>query len=74
MKFIAKQEMFEKHIFNVPLIQGLKSYMYTKKHLKKKFCLFGVFHPTEEFFTHLETALLPLKGCKFSPMLSTDGH
>ena len=28
-------------------------------------CLFGVYRPTREFFTHLETSLLPVKGCKF---------
>ena len=36
--------------------------------------LFGVFCPTQEFFTHLETSPLPLKGCKFLPMLGTYGH
>ena len=28
-------------------------------------CLFGVFPPTREFLTHLETSPLPVKGCKF---------
>ena len=28
-------------------------------------CLFRVFRPTWEFFTHLESSPLPLKGCKF---------
>ena len=28
-------------------------------------CLFGVVHPTREFFTQMETSLLPVKGCKF---------
>ena len=34
-------------------------------------CLFGVYRPTREFFTHMETSPLPVKGCKFWPMLST---
>ena len=28
-------------------------------------CLFGVYRPTREFFTHVETSPLPVKGCKF---------
>ena len=28
-------------------------------------CLFGVYRPTQEFFTHMETSPLPAKGCKF---------
>ena len=35
---------------------------------------FGEKHVFNEFFTHLEMTPLPLKGCKFSPMLSTDCH
>ena len=30
------------------------------------FCLFGVFRPTQEFFTHLETSPLPVKVCKLT--------
>ena len=30
--------------------------------------------PTREFFTHLETSSLPMKDCKFWPMLGTYGH
>ena len=26
-------------------------------------CLFGVYHPTWEFFTHAETSPIPVKGC-----------
>ena len=37
-------------------------------------CLFEVFRPTREFFTHMETSPLPVKGCKFWPMLGTHGH
>ena len=33
-------------------------------------CLFGVFRPTGEFFTHLETSWLPVKGCSFWPILA----
>ena len=28
-------------------------------------CLFGVYRPIPEFFTHMETSPLPVKGCKF---------
>ena len=28
--------------------------------------LFGIFCPTREFFTHLETSSLPVKGCFFT--------
>ena len=38
------------------------------------FCLFGVYHPTREFFIDMETLALPVKGCKFLPMLGTHGH
>ena len=27
------------------------------------FCLFGVFRPTREFFTHMETSRWPVMGC-----------
>ena len=37
-------------------------------------CLPGVYRPTREFFTHMETSLVPVKGCKFWPMLGTHGH
>ena len=37
-------------------------------------CLGGVLRPTREFFTHMETSPLPMKGFKFWPMLSTHGH
>ena len=37
-------------------------------------CLFGIFRPTPEFFTTLETSPLPVKGCKFWPMLGTYSH
>ena len=38
------------------------------------FCLFWVYRPTQEFFTLMETSPLPVKGCKFWPMLDTHGH
>ena len=34
----------------------------------------GGFRPTREFFTHMETSPLPVKGCKFWPMLGIHGH
>ena len=36
--------------------------------------LFGFFSPTREFFTHLMTSPLMVKGCKFRLMLGTHGH
>ena len=38
------------------------------------FCLCGVYRPTREFFTYIEMSTLPVKGCKFWPMLGTYGH
>ena len=38
------------------------------------FCLFGVYCPTWEFFTDMETSPLPVKCCKFWPMLGTHGQ
>ena len=41
-------------------------------------CFFFLFvwrlSPTWEFFTHMETSPLPMKGWKFLPMLGTHGH
>ena len=37
-------------------------------------CLLGVFRPTRNFFIHLEMSPMPLKGCKFWPMLGTYGR
>ena len=36
-------------------------------------CLFGfgVHCPAREFFTYMDTSPLPVKGCKFRPMLGT---
>ena len=34
------------------------------------FYLFVIFHPTGEFFTHLETSPLKVKGCKFFDLCS----
>ena len=36
-------------------------------------CLFGVFHSIRGFFTHLKTSSLPVKGCKFWPILGIYG-
>ena len=36
--------------------------------------LFEVYRPTSKFFTHMETAPLPVKGCTFLPMLGTHSH
>ena len=37
-------------------------------------CLFGVYRSTREFFTHMETSTLPVKGFKFWPMVGTHGY
>ena len=37
-------------------------------------CLFGVYRPTQEVFTHMETSPLQVKGCKFWPMLDIHSH
>ena len=37
-------------------------------------CSFGDFHPIREFFIHMETSLLPVKGCKFWSMFGTLRH
>ena len=31
----------------------------------------GVFRPTREFFSHMETSPMPVKGCKFWPLFGT---
>ena len=36
--------------------------------------LFGIFRPSREFFTQMETSPLTVKGRKFWPMLGTHGH
>ena len=36
--------------------------------------LFAPFRPTRECYTHMEMSPLPVKGCKFWPMLVTQGH
>ena len=46
----------------------------TDLHPMCRLILFGVNRSTREFFTHMETTLLPVKGSKFSPMLGTHGH
>ena len=40
----------------------------TKNHELSRFTVFFLC-PSREFFTHLETSPLPVKGCKFWPML-----
>ena len=38
-------------------------------------CLFfGVYRPTQNFFTHMETSPLPVKDCKFWSMLGTHDY
>ena len=40
---------------------------------RTKVCLFWVFVLLENFFTHMGTSPLPVKGCKIRPMLGTYG-
>ena len=42
--------------------------------LFRNFHLFWGFPPTWKFFTHMERSPLPLKGCKFWPVLGTLGR
>jgi hypothetical protein len=35
--------------------------------------LFIVLRPAQEYFTYMETSPLPVKDCKFKPMLGTQG-
>jgi hypothetical protein len=35
--------------------------------------LYRVLRPAQEYFTHMETSPLPVKGCKFRPMLGSQG-
>ena len=49
------------------IVNALKC-MFSKRNLLR------YLRPTREFFTHMETSPLPVKGCKFWHMLSTHGH
>ena len=40
----------------------------------QKLCLFALFRPTREFFTHMVMSPLPVKGFKFRPMLGRGTH
>ena len=47
-------------------------YIYTKYDQESRLIVcFGFFCPTGEFFTHMETSPLPVKGCKFLPLFGT---
>ena len=37
-------------------------------------CLLRIYDPIREFFIHMETSTLLVKGCTFWPMLGTNGH
>ena len=37
-------------------------------------CLVGLFRPTRKMFTHMETSLLPVKNCKFWPMVDRHSY
>ena len=54
----------------------VKSYLNecTYTYSSKDRCVYWVNCPTQEFFTHMETSPLPVRGCKFWPMLGTHGH
>ena len=46
-------------------------HIYTLVHY---YFLIWVFRPTREFFSHIETSPLPVKVCKFWPILGTYAH
>ena len=47
----------------------------SSRKMKKMFvCLFGVYLPTREYFSHMQTSPLAVKGFKFWSMLGTHGH
>ena len=52
---------------------NLEYYRYMKVYTVMCVCLLGVYRSTREFFTHMETSPLPVKGCKFWPLLGIDG-
>ena len=63
----CKENLKQKHMSTV----NRKSTRFTKLHhgsyltFLDNVCLFGVYRPTREFFTHMETSPLPVKDCKF---------
>ena len=61
--------MFEKgRMFMVPyaVTRGLGvSLFFCVLFLLDFVCLFGVYRPNREFFIHMETSPIPVKGCKF---------
>ena len=57
--FLRDNEIFCNFLTWYKSMQGLQSVVYLFV------CLFGDFRPTREFFTHLETSLLPMKDYNF---------
>ena len=49
------------HTIHVPKLTASCAVLYQSNFV----CLFVIFRPTWEFFTHMETSPLPMKGCKF---------
>ena len=66
---IVKAKLTPTHGHTIPRVELCAA---TAKHIVV--CFFGVYRPTREFFTHMETSPLPVKGCKFLPMLGTHGN
>ena len=66
VSFWTKQIWFSTHsrahfLFKMFVSANLKHYILNLANLFV--CFFGVYRPTREFFTHMETSKLPVKGC-----------
>ena len=56
-------EDLERCIFSIMSVKCTKDYLVFL--ILLFVCLFGVFRPTQESFTHMVMSPLPMKGCKF---------
>ena len=80
MKNLWRESLWFKYPENGPAVVCMPGLLYLYN-LKKFKCgiecsitVFFIFCPTWEFFPHMEMSPLPVKGCIFWPLLSTDGH
>ena len=74
MRFLSQYNITEEFHISLRLRGSLPNFALTMRHLICFVCSFvkgRVYRPTREFFTHMETSPLPMKGCKFWPMLCT---
>ena len=58
----------------VAFLFSINGQSYNNSLLNVFVCLYGVYRPTWNCFYRMETSSLPVKGCKFWPMLGTHGH